>query len=419
MSSSALDDIWDEPVASSSRPSPRPRQDSDSDNDAHRPAKRRRSSQLFLPDSDDEDDIQVSEPAAAKAPTSSVRPDIDAMFADLDDDEDLAFAPLPPSLDRDALRKQADAKHAAALSLTPHAIAPSSSPPRDFGDDAKKGRNGEEKKERKKVARLDETRLLGPDGFPALIQSTKGFKSKGKGHEVQDLNRLLNIYQFWTHKMYPKTQFRDTVQRIEKLCHSRRMHVALSVWHDEAKGIVKGEKADDAIDLASDAEVDDEAADNDRGKNDTSRSSLPPSSASEPDGDDFDIDALIREEEERAADLARQAAAAAPSTSNDDDEEALWGALGEMPPSSSPARPPPARDEFDEMWDMAREMEDEMQMQVDSNGHGDGEPMDTTGGRKEDVGRADKENEKVGEAEVLQAEAAKPTNSEGWDDMYL
>jgi hypothetical protein len=25
--------------------------------------------------------------------------------------------------------------------------------------------------------------------------------------------------------MYPKTQFKDTVDRVEKLCHSKRMHV--------------------------------------------------------------------------------------------------------------------------------------------------------------------------------------------------
>jgi hypothetical protein len=43
--------------------------------------------------------------------------------------------------------------------------------------------NGE-KKEKKKIARLDEARLLGPDGFPALVKQTKHWKPKGKGHEV-------------------------------------------------------------------------------------------------------------------------------------------------------------------------------------------------------------------------------------------
>lgn len=43
--------------------------------------------------------------------------------------------------------------------------------------------------------------------------------------QVSDLNRLLQTYQFWAHKMYPKTPFNDSVQRIEKLCHGKRMHV--------------------------------------------------------------------------------------------------------------------------------------------------------------------------------------------------
>lgn len=29
--------------------------------------------------------------------------------------------------------------------------------------------------------------------------------------------------------MYPKTQFKDTVATVEKLCHSRRMHVSVYV----------------------------------------------------------------------------------------------------------------------------------------------------------------------------------------------
>jgi hypothetical protein len=96
-------------------------------------------------------------------------------------------------------------------------------------------------------AKLDEARLLGADGFPALLKQTRGFVPKGKGHEVRvprwvrvlaqltrrsappqqaDLNRLMSMYQFWAHRMYPKTQFRDTVKTVEKLCHSKRMHVS-------------------------------------------------------------------------------------------------------------------------------------------------------------------------------------------------
>lgn len=162
-----------------------------------RPAKRPRSSQaLFLADSDDE---QPPGPPPAPAATSSTRTDIDAMFQDIEDEDEssLAFQPLAPDLDLDAIRRAASAKHArsnAGPSLTPHAVM-SSSPPRDgdnnarglgakSGDKSKDdGKDG--RKERKRKAKMDETRLLGESGFPALIKTTKGFVPKGKGHEVR------------------------------------------------------------------------------------------------------------------------------------------------------------------------------------------------------------------------------------------
>ena len=46
--------------------------------------------------------------------------------------------------------------------------------------------------------------------------------------QLSDLNRLMNLYQFWAHKLFPKIQFSDLVERVEKLCHSKRMHVRKS-----------------------------------------------------------------------------------------------------------------------------------------------------------------------------------------------
>jgi replication fork protection complex subunit Csm3/Swi3 len=191
----SLEDIWDAPLEPSS---PRPARtlividSDDEDNDGPRPSKRPRSSQpLFLADSDDEHPDRAN----------NARPvDVDAMFQDIEDEDDeaLAFQPLAPALDVDALRRQASAKHANTTViplLTPHAIL-SSSPPRNGAGDNNgemgkgkdvMGKDGE-RKERKKIARLDETRLVGPNGFPALIKNTKGFVPKGKGHEVRTLS---------------------------------------------------------------------------------------------------------------------------------------------------------------------------------------------------------------------------------------
>jgi replication fork protection complex subunit Csm3/Swi3 len=173
----SIDDIWDEPIVASS---PRPRPTAINSDDDDEIAPRRSKRPLFLEDSDDE-----------QPPVQKSASDIDALFADVDDD-DFFSKPLSAAPDLEAIRREAAAKHTRALaSLTPHEILPSSSPARDLtgGDDpvkekTKDGKNDIRKKERKKVPRLDEGRLLGADGFPQLIKDTKHFKPKGKGHEV-------------------------------------------------------------------------------------------------------------------------------------------------------------------------------------------------------------------------------------------
>lgn len=37
------------------------------------------------------------------------------------------------------------------------------------------------------------------------------------------------MYQLWGHKMFPKLQFRETVDRVEKLCRSRRVMVSFCI----------------------------------------------------------------------------------------------------------------------------------------------------------------------------------------------
>lgn len=179
----SLDDIWDLPVSSSPHPPHSPIEiDIDETDETKRITKQPSSESLFLADSDDERDDQ---PPPSKKTTDV---DIDALFADLDDDE--AYKPLP-SLDIEAIRREARiAQTKNALSLTPHAILPSSSPPRDTagGNDKGDERGGHDDskgpKPRKKRIVLGEARLLGPTGFPQLIKDTKNFNVKGRGHEV-------------------------------------------------------------------------------------------------------------------------------------------------------------------------------------------------------------------------------------------
>ncbi|KAG9318897.1 hypothetical protein JVU11DRAFT_1007 [Chiua virens] len=112
--------------------------------------------------------------------------------------------------------------------------------------------------------------------------------------------------------MYPKTSFKDTINRVEKLCHTKRMQCLAR----RIQGHTKGKKSDgdpDVIDLTEPtlvASEDDDALGDKTSENhqlksnqaSSPTSSLPPAS-SEPGDDDFDIDAVIRAEEERLATL--------------------------------------------------------------------------------------------------------------------
>lgn len=179
----SLDDIWDVPIESTTPRKTPVAIDIDAEHtESPRPTKRPRQA-LFLA-SDSEDDVQTRQ-FSRSTNTHVARSEIDALFDDLDVPEQLG-----PSLDLDALRREADARNAKALSLTPHQIFPSSPPAKgdqdnkeEDGKGGKKGKSGKDGQKRS-LPKLDEARLLGPNGFPALVKQTKGFKPRGKGHEV-------------------------------------------------------------------------------------------------------------------------------------------------------------------------------------------------------------------------------------------
>ncbi|KAG8217926.1 replication fork protection component Swi3-domain-containing protein [Butyriboletus roseoflavus] len=407
----SLNDIWDEPIASPPKPAPA--------DDDFSPLKRPHQSLFF---SDNDSDYERPPKRATPAPPPA-KPDVDALFEDLDKDgeyDDLRYKPLAPALDLEKLAKEAEARHARARQTAPSQTlaggsktAASGGAGNDqSGKDEGKGKPGDgEKKGRKVLPKLDEERLVGPEGFPSLVKDIEGFIPKGKGNEVHphspctlyayadqrllqhaDLNRLLQVYQFWTHKMYPKTSFKDTVNRVEKLCHSKRMQVRLSVWRDEFKGVINDAKSadgPDVIDLTEPTLVgteddgDDKDSENAQLKSDRASSgapSLPPAS-SEADDDDFDIDAVIRAEEERLVALrAAKADSGSPHTSisptllgeassrngpdasvMDVDEASLWDAFDEPqtlldPLQSAPSTSIPVGDDED-MWNIVDEME--------------------------------------------------------------
>ncbi|KAI0340103.1 Swi3-domain-containing protein [Trametopsis cervina] len=441
--SMSIDDIWSAPVENTP---PRSRKEvlagESIGNIPGRPspAKRRRTTLFLSSDSENDEPSSSKVPYRTRTPPADKDKDqkalVDALFDDLDVDEDDGFKELAPSLDIEQLRKQAQRNHKAKIpALTPHQILPSSSPPPEEGiGESRTTKGGRDKgddegtKKRKPIPKLDEARLLGESGFPQLMKMTKDFKPRGKGHEVSDLNRVLGIYQFWTHKMYPKGTFRDNVQRIERLCHSKRMHNTLSIWRDESKGLINGRRPEDLVPLGDPSDGSNSDSDSDRdvepvaaatsAARSNSPPTRPPSSASErpssapPDDDEFDIDAMIQEDEERqAAESASYASLPQPPStqglSEPDEDQDMWDQLdAAFDDVQAPAQPPQAMDaDDDDMWDIVREMEDNASSAPPP-------PPSASVTVLEPVPVS-----APVEAPSLHHQPA--TNDEGWDEMYL
>ncbi|KAJ3801327.1 replication fork protection component Swi3-domain-containing protein [Lentinula aff. detonsa] len=206
---------------------------------------------LFLPDHDEDEGLDDGH-EKEKEQVPSAQQEVDDIFNNVvGDDLNFDYVPLARNRETDYDNFEREAQKKAKVKVPRHQILSSSPPPPDIDDDAKtkKGKRKDDgEKERRKPMRLDEARLVGPTGFPQLIEDTKHFGIKGKGHEATDLNRLLQIYQYWTHRMYPKSQFKDTVDRVEKLCHSKLMNNKLSMWRDEAHGKAHPETEDEVVD---------------------------------------------------------------------------------------------------------------------------------------------------------------------------
>ena len=76
-------------------------------------------------------------------------------------------------------------------------------------------------------------RLTGERGFKALYEEFPKIKFKGNGHETSDLALLLQRYELWAHRLFPKMTFRDVLDRVEKLEKDKEvkvgcMHIILS-----------------------------------------------------------------------------------------------------------------------------------------------------------------------------------------------
>lgn len=89
---------------------------------------------------------------------------------------------------------------------------------------------------RRNIPKFDSSSLLSENGLVKLqtLISKTSFK-RGKGHERENLNRLINVYQLWGHSLYPRYKFKSIIERAEKLCSEKRLKIAYLAWKESNK----------------------------------------------------------------------------------------------------------------------------------------------------------------------------------------
>ncbi|KAL7816740.1 Swi3 domain-containing protein [Trichoderma gracile] len=190
-----------------------------------------------------------------------------------------------------------------------------------------------QKRARVPAVKLDEERLLGPDGIPKLRKRAAGLKLKGKGHEFSDASRLLSFYQLWLDDLFPKARFLDALAMVEKAGHKKALVAARNEWINEGRPKASNnEDDDDDFDIGAVAISGDSQAIPEDGRQRTQKT--PERDNDVPDDDDL-YDATPR------AGRSTNALRTAPSNDapDDDDLEALMAEAESMDSRPGPAAP--------------------------------------------------------------------------------
>lgn len=80
---------------------------------------------------------------------------------------------------------------------------------------------------RRNIPKLDAQRLVSERGLPALRRVFESAKFRGKGHEAADLKTLIRHMEHWAHRLFPKLQFEDFVDRVEYLGSKKEVQTCL------------------------------------------------------------------------------------------------------------------------------------------------------------------------------------------------
>lgn len=105
---------------------------------------------------------------------------------------------------------------------------------------------------RNPIPKLNTERLKGPKGVHTIEKYFEGFKFEGKGHERTDLDRVMKRIEHWAHRLFPKYNFDDFLERAETLGSKKDLNVFL---HKYRRDMITG---DDEIVQNFDSDKEDE-----------------------------------------------------------------------------------------------------------------------------------------------------------------
>ncbi|ODV91203.1 hypothetical protein CANCADRAFT_31920 [Tortispora caseinolytica NRRL Y-17796] len=75
---------------------------------------------------------------------------------------------------------------------------------------------------KRNYVKFDENLILSDKGLPTIYRKfPRRIRLKGKGHELRDMEKLLQAYQMWAHGLYPRFRFADFLRSIERLGHKK------------------------------------------------------------------------------------------------------------------------------------------------------------------------------------------------------
>ncbi|KAI4494508.1 hypothetical protein M0802_008829 [Mischocyttarus mexicanus] len=111
---------------------------------------------------------------------------------------------------------------------------------------------------RNPIPKLNTERLKGPKGIHTIEKHFEGFKFYGNGKEKHDLDRVMKRLEHWAHRLFPKLDFDDFLEKTEKLGSKKDLSVFVTKYRNDMLSL------DDPEDVQNNLS-DDEPMDNEHG----------------------------------------------------------------------------------------------------------------------------------------------------------